>query len=133
VVAHGGDASSVNVGGFDVGSDSFVQSAGASYRQVVDLTSLGQSQALSWFIAPAGQHGRQPSVGLVRQRAEPVADRRVLAHGVGGLHGAAGDDNAGTQRGSSGRAVGPVAKHPTTLGSVAHAGRTLRGDGALSL
>jgi hypothetical protein len=56
-VAHGGDASSVNVGGFDAGSDSFVQSAGASYRQVVDLASLGQSQALSWFIAPAGQHG----------------------------------------------------------------------------
>ena len=56
-VAHGGDGSSVNVGGFDASSDSFAQSAGASYRQVVDLASLGQAQPSSYFIAPAGQHG----------------------------------------------------------------------------
>jgi hypothetical protein len=51
LAAHGGDDSSINVGGFDLTSDDFRQTAGPSYRQIIDVGSLGEPLS-EWCNAP---------------------------------------------------------------------------------
>lgn len=52
-ISHGGDFSTVNVGGFDVSTPAFVQDHGPSYRQIVDMSDPN----LSIFLNPLGQSG----------------------------------------------------------------------------
>jgi acyl-homoserine lactone acylase PvdQ len=60
-IAHGGDACTVNVGPFSFDADDdFAQTAGPSYRQVVDLSALDDGSA---FVNPMGQDGNTFSPG----------------------------------------------------------------------
>jgi penicillin G amidase len=52
-IAHGGDFSTVNVGAPNLGDPTLPQSAGPSYRQVVDLANMQNSV----FLNPLGQSG----------------------------------------------------------------------------
>ncbi len=52
-VQHGGDGYTVNVGPYS--STSFIQSAGPSYREIVDLSNLDASL----FVHPMGQMGSE--------------------------------------------------------------------------
>ncbi|KAA0150460.1 hypothetical protein FNF29_05263 [Cafeteria roenbergensis] len=68
-VGHGGDFSTVNVGHSKLSDPAFPQTAGPSYRQVVDLA----SPASSLFLNPLGQNGNLFSKhydNLVRDWAE---------------------------------------------------------------
>jgi penicillin amidase len=58
--AHGGDISSVNVGPFDPADPDLEQTAGPSYRQLLDMDDGGRSTAVdpgSRFVGPIGQSG----------------------------------------------------------------------------
>lgn len=55
-VAHGGDFSTVNVGGYDPEKSSMPQSHGPSYRQIVDWSG-GDAEAHSVFVHGPGQSG----------------------------------------------------------------------------
>eukprot|EP00039_Didymoeca_costata_P001838 m.55528 g.55528 ORF g.55528 m.55528 type:complete len:949 (-) comp10988_c0_seq2:129-2975(-) len=57
-VAHGGDEFTVNVGHFDFDDPNLGQTAGPSYRQIVDLSNLENSL----FLNPLGQDGDQLNV-----------------------------------------------------------------------
>ena len=50
---HGGDDSTVNVGHFDAASSSYAQTAGPSYRHIIDLADMESSE----FLNPLGQSG----------------------------------------------------------------------------
>lgn len=54
---HGGDDSTVNVGPMDLDDDLLTQTAGPSYRQVVDLGALQGSL----YVHPMGQSGAEMS------------------------------------------------------------------------
>ena len=56
-VEHGGDAYTVNVGGDDFEDAMLTQTAGPSYRHIIDLNATDRSL----FINPLGQNGNQLS------------------------------------------------------------------------
>ena len=56
-VSHGGDAYTVNVGGYDFEDPMLTQTAGPSYRHIIDLNETEESL----FINPMGQNGNQLS------------------------------------------------------------------------